>query len=347
MANLAHVPGLAGYLASQQNTQQAEAGQLQQFGQVMGLRQALMQQEQMRQAQAQEAQAREALKASGGDPSAAAEALLKSGNAAGAAKLAPLIQATKKPEPKEFAPPEIIRLQEALSSLPASDPRRAPIEARIKMLGERPAGVNVYNSGLTAGVDEKGNPVFVQSSGRADVPPRVVPGVRPPPNAAVAKESREAAENQITVDAVRKRIQSMSQKLQGNTGIVGPAGLVRRGAEVVGGMASPDMPTPALDYQNEMRILLSDVRKMVEKDPNLSKDEREALYETLGGGFMQTPGSALRTLGNILDKVENKSMTTIGKNQGIEAAVKDSGWSYEPDKFEYRVVDGKVQRRAK
>ena len=132
-------------------------------------------------------------------------------------------------------------------------------------------------------------------------------------------------------------------------GVVGPLGIASRIGETVVGMGQPGVPTPALDYQNDMRLLLSDVRKMVEKDPNLSKDEREAMYETLGGGTMQTPGSAMRTLNNILNHVESKQRSGPARQTGNDLArqVQGAGWSYEPNKYDYRVVDGKVQRKSR
>lgn len=363
MANLQHVPGLAGYLAQQQGAQQQESVQLQQAGQVIGLQQALRQ-------QAEADQLKKMLAASGGDVEKAMAAAIQSGNLAGAAKLAPIVEARRKgtqgqaigagglrmpdgtiippaTKPKEFAPPELQRLQEYLGGLPVGDPRRGPVEQRIKMLGERAGGVNVYSGSLVAGIDDKGNPVFVQPSGRPGVDPRVVPGVRPPPNAAAVKASKAEAEDQSTIDSVRQRVMSMSQKIQGNSGIVGPAGIVRRMGETAAGVISPDVPTPAIDYQNDMRLLVADVRKLVEKDPNLSNAERQNMYEMLGGGTFQTPGSAIRTLNNVLGFVENKKMTGPGRNAQLENAVKAAGWDFDPAKYDYRVVDGKVQRKAK
>ena len=133
--------------------------------------------------------------------------------------------------------------------------------------------------------------------------------LRPPESTAAEKVGEEKAAEEVTLKNVRGRVEKMATLIQGGGlagGVVGPLGMASRIGETAVGMAQPAAPTPALDYQNEMRLLLSDVRKMVEKDPNLSKDEREAMYETLGGGFMQTPGSALRTLNNIINHVESK-----------------------------------------
>ena len=130
-------------------------------------------------------------------------------------------------------------------------------------------------------------------------------------------------------------------------GTVGPLGLASRVGETARGAVSADAPTPAIDFKNEQSLLLADVRKMVEKDPNLSKDERERLYETLGGGIMQTPGSSIRTLNNVLNYVESKKVGGKSRQATIEGSVKAAGWAYEPNKYDYRVVDGKVQRKAK
>jgi hypothetical protein len=236
---------------------------------------------------------------------------------AGMPKLSARDVAILKPD-KPQADPQVLRLMQSRDSLPQGHPDRAILDAAIKKATEHAPGVNVYSGSLTAGVDEQGRPVFVQPSGRADVPPRVVPGVRPPPPAADARSGRERAEAEATVSSVRDRIKTMQGKLQSNSYIVGIGGAARRGAEAIGGIVAPDMPTPALDYQNDMRLLLADVRKVIEKDPNLSNQERQNLYETLGGGTFQTPGSAFRTLNNVLGFIENKKMTGPSRDAAAE-----------------------------
>ena len=134
-----------------------------------------------------------------------------------------------------------------------------------------------------------------------DAPPK-------PPTAAAVKASDEASKEQATVESVRQRVNKMSSLIQGNTGVVGPAGVARRVGEAAVGVVAPGVPTPAIDYENEKNLLLADVRKLVEKDPNLSNQERETLSRTLGGGTMQTPGSAIRTLNNVLGFIENKKL---------------------------------------
>lgn len=66
---LANIPGLAGYLAGEQNNQQSQAGQLQQLAGVMGLKQALQAQQAKQQQQAMEQQFRAELGALGPNPS--------------------------------------------------------------------------------------------------------------------------------------------------------------------------------------------------------------------------------------------------------------------------------------
>src|SRR3990167_3729743 len=252
------------------------------------------------------------------------------------------------PRPLADNRPELLRLQEVLETLPPDAPQRVPIQKRmdflstrapnaqpqvltlmrardeetnpekrrllneaIKKLTTHQPAVNVYSGSLTPAVDAQGNPVFVQPSGREGVGPRIVEGAYPPEKAAAAKERVGAQQSANTLANVETRIARMSNLIKRGSvtgGVVGPLGLAGRVAETARGAVQPDAPTPSIDYQNEMRLLLSDVRKIVEKDPNLSKDEREAMYETLGGGIMQTPGSALRTLTNVVEKVKNSAV---------------------------------------
>lgn len=282
------------------------------------------------------------------------QAAVKAGNIGGVLAGMPKLQARDlgilKPN-KPQADEKIIRLMKQRDLLPQGHPDRKVLEAAIKKESEHQPQVGVYASSLVEGVDQKtGAPVFVQPSPRADTPPRIVEGVRPKPDKPTAtdmRSQRDREENTATVASVRQRVKAMQDKLQSDSYIVGIGGAVRRGAEAVGGLAVPDLKTPALDYQNDLRLLLADVRKIVEKDPNLSTKERENLEQALGGGVFQTPGSAFRALNNVLDFVESKKMTGPSRDAKLENIVKGAGWNYEPDKYEYRVLDGKVQRRAK
>ena len=227
---------------------------------------------------------------------------------AGMPKLNARDLAVLKPD-RPQADPQILRLIQSRDALPQGHPNRAILDAAIKKASEHQPQVGIYSSSLTAGVDEAGNPVFVQPSQRPGVPPRKVEGVYPQDRPVVLKARQAQASEEATVSSVRSRIQSMMDKLQKNSGIVGPAGALRRGFETSVGVVTPGIQTPALDYQNDLRLLLADVRKVIEKDPNLSNEERQNLYETIGGGTFQTPGSAFRALNNVLGFIENKKMT--------------------------------------
>ena len=256
--------------------------------------------------------------------------------------------------PKPESMPEIVRLQNYLKNLPANDPHRAPIEARIKLLTERPGPQAVVNmpptSGTFQGPDGKFYIFRVGKDGKTEaVPIQTSSGdpLRPPETPAERTARADAAAQESTLEGARSRINKMVSLIQGNTGIVGPAGMVRRVGETAAGVVAPDIPTPALDFENEKSLLLADVRKLIEKDPNLSNQERQALYQTLGSGTFQTPGSAIRALNNVIGFMENKKTTGPGRQANLEGSVKAAGWAYEPDKYEYRVVNGQVQRRAK
>ena len=46
-------------------------------------------------------------------------------------------------------------------------------------------------------------------------------------------------------------------------------------------------------------------------------------------------------------QVRSATRTSITGESDIESQVKASGIPYEPDKFNYRVIDGKLQRKSK
>src|SRR3990167_82123 len=362
---LGSVPGLGGFLESEQLGQQQQMGQLQQMGALQGIL-----------AKARAAQEGQQIKGvlaqTGGDPTKAIEALLRAGTPASlglAAKLQGMLpkpatdrvvspggalvdptgkvkyQAPFKPD-EPAASPEFIRLQNAAQQYPEGHPLRAQIEARIRMMTQRQPGVTVNmpaSSDTVRGEDGKFYKFRVGKDGKAEaIPLADAQGnpLRPPESPAAAKSAAELAAEAVTLSNVKSRVAKMASLIQGGGmagGVVGPLGVASRIGETAVGMAQPGAATPALDYQNEMRLLLSDVRKMVEKDPNLSKDEREAMYETLGGGTMQTAGSAMRTLNNIISHVESKQRSGASRTgNAIAQQVQAAGWAYEPSKYDYR-----------
>ena len=219
--------------------------------------------------------------------------------------------------PQNVSP--LARLIAERDALPTGDPRRAAYDDAITKQSTHQAPVNIYSGSLTAGVDDKGNPVFVQPSGRPDTPPRVVTGVRPPPPPADKRAERELVETATTIESVRARVSRMSSLIQQNQAVVGPAGMARRYGEAAMGIVpgAGNMPTPALDYENEKNLMIADVRKLIEKDPNLSNQERETLSRTLGGGTLQTPGSAVRTLNNVLNFIEGKKLRGLPRAPAV------------------------------
>lgn len=128
---------LAAYLqrrdANEAFNQESQAGELRQAGAL----QALL--EKRREAQQDDA-LRADLAQSGGDLNSALQAAVSRGNLAGAAKLAPLIEARRRENatPADTRP-EILRLQDAAAKFPDGHPLRAQINARITHLGQTSA----------------------------------------------------------------------------------------------------------------------------------------------------------------------------------------------------------------
>ena len=352
---LSAIPGFyEGYVGARKRNEQTELNDVRQASTLMQII-GQQQERQAKQAALMEDQAtKAALAESGGDATKAMQILLTRGAHGPAAKLAPILESqrkageTKRPHvvgrnlvssdgtvlysgpedaPKAPAPPEIIKLNTMMESLPEGHPFRAQLGARIKLLTERqpPMQINMPSSSDTMqGEDGKTYKVRIGRDGKVEAIPLVTPSgtaLRPPETAAERKATADATAGEATLDGVRERVKSMSGKIQGNSFIVGPAGAVRRGVETAAGVVQPGVDTPALDYNNEMKLLLADVRKVVEKDPNLSNQERQNLYETLGGGTFQTPGSAIRALNGVLGYMENKRVTGAKPRKATGPAV--------------------------
>ena len=297
------------------------------------------QQRQRQRGQEDEMALRGVMQRTGGDPAKAIQALLAQGTPKSielASKLDGLIKKTDQgftltPGAQRFGPdgkviaqvppapvkseasPEIVRLGTMLGTLPVGHPMRKSIQARIDVLSSRAPAVQV-NMPASSDLMQRPDGTFVRvrigKNGQVEQIP--LGNVTPPETAAQSKATAEAREGDQAVANVKARIAKMAQLIQGGAmagATVGPLGLASRVGETVAGAMAPNQPTPAIDFKNEQSLLLADVRKMVEKDPNLSKDERERLYETLGGGITQTPGSAIRTLNNVLNYVESKKAT--------------------------------------
>jgi hypothetical protein len=254
----------------------------------------------------------------------------------------------KQQSPQTANESPIARVMRERASLPPGDPRGPLMDKYIEKLTSHQPGVAVYSGSLTPGVDAQGNPVFVQPSNREGVEPRVVQGVRPMPKPADEKAAQAEREAEATVESVRDRIKKLSTLIQQNPTAVGIPGMVRRGVEAASGVSEglggPSMPTPAIDFTNQQALLLADIRKLVEKDPNLSNHERETLKTTLGGGIFQTPGSSIRAMNNVLEYVERKKLT--GKtNTGVRRIQSDADYNALPSGTEFIAPDGSRRRK--
>jgi hypothetical protein len=254
----------------------------------------------------------------------------------------------KQQRPQTANESPIARVMRERASLPPGDPRGPLMDKYIEKLSSHQPGVAVYSGSLTPGVDAQGNPVFVQPSNREGVEPRVVQGVRPMPKPADERAAQAEREAEATVESVRDRIKKLSTLIQQNPTAVGIPGMVRRGVEAASGVSEglggPSMPTPAIDFTNQQALLLADIRKLVEKDPNLSNHERETLKTTLGGGTFQTPGSSIRAMNNVLEYVERKKLT--GKSSsGVRRIQSDADYNALPSGTEFIAPDGSRRRK--
>jgi hypothetical protein len=337
---LDRVPGLGGYLAAQQQGQQQAMGQLQQAQAVVGLQGALHQQE-------QERALRAALAESGGDPEKAMQISISRGNLAGAAKLAPVVEARRKatakqpvgagglydpatktvipPAPRPDnppAPPELIKLQGARkkyveSGVPEDHPFIKQIDARIEALNRGGLTINMPGSSDTV-QDDSGNFYKLQigKDGKTRIVPMRTETGAPlrPPQTPSERNAGQAAQQALTdiaeIERLGGELDALVRQNQGLvSGVVGPQGVVGRATELVTGAVGGD--TPALDFRNKSKLFLSSVRKMVEKDPNLSNEERKSLTEATGDGFWQTGASSIRARQDVMNYVKTKRISGL------------------------------------
>lgn len=216
----------------------------------------------------------------------------------------------------------------------------------VKLIGSpidaHAAPVNVYTGSLTPGVDEEGKPIFVQPSGRADVPPRKVEGVYPPEKADQRKAAQKADQDRATYDSVDKQITDLEKLVKENegkfTGTTGAKGLAGRAAETTAGIFDPKGKTPALDVKNKKELLIATLRKSM-ADSNMSKADRDALEFAIGGfdSLWSTQGSTLNALANLRQFVKEKFKIVDVKGTGEEPKEVSEGLVEENGKWlEYK-----------
>ncbi len=148
MSALDNIPGLSGYLAAQQQGQAQQMGQIQQVSQLVGLRNAIAQQQ-------QNDATKQLMAQSGGDPEKAMTALLQAGNYKAAAELAPLVKLAQHNKIMQGAdltnaPPE--KLEELGTKLSAAgDPYGNTLLAQAERMRKTNAATATLNTMRSAG----------------------------------------------------------------------------------------------------------------------------------------------------------------------------------------------------
>lgn len=190
--------------------------------------------------------------------------------------------------------------------------RQALMEQYLQKKLTHPPGTNVYASSVTPAVDAQGNPVFIQPSARSGVGPRRVEGFYPPERATDSKRKSEAGVIVGEYEAADKIIDNMLGLVQGGNpiGMVGIPGTAARVAETIAGVVSPNAPTPALDLGTQKEMLIDKMKAIaLRRDSNLSNKDVERYENLLGmGAVLNTPGAAVRALGNVKEDLRRRRM---------------------------------------
>lgn len=219
-------------------------------------------------------------------------------------------------EPKEYAPPEVIKITEALQALPPNDPRRPILEKRLDFLTTKGPQVEIKMPGgfgfqQVTGPDGKPQIVAVQvPSGGGE--PKITPVGEPAP-----PESRRADKG-VPLEAIESQIDDMITLIKTGegkfTGVVGPKSIIGKAVETGRGLVDPMAPTPAIDFDAQKQLLIANLRKDIAGGGTFSNKDAERIEMALGAAERaSTPGAAIRALQNIKEFVRNRRMTGTKK----------------------------------
>lgn len=177
--------------------------------------------------------------------------------------------------PKEFAPPELLVLTDRLAKLPAGDPTRPYVEARIKYLTERQDRQPPQEPAPVVQTDEEGNVHFFDRKGNLL---RTVPkGGKP--SAEYAK--RQAAQRKLQVD-LNAAIGELEKA-------VAPGGLIEKstgsgaGALVDIGAAFFGHATEGAKAVGQIQPIFDMVLKMVPRFEGPQSDKDTLAYKEAAG----------------------------------------------------------------
>lgn len=333
LASLANIPFYGAYVARKQMNEDQPFQDIRQASALLGLRRAV-------QGYQQEQQLQSLLANSGGDLEAAMNAATRSGNLAAAAKLAPIVEARRKAAQGRIVPaggaivgednkpvftnpprpaqdPEVLRIMAARDALPVGHPNRAILDKAIEKLTTPNAGVNVYSTSLVPGVDDNGNPVFVQPSGQPGVAPRVVSGVRPAPKAGEGLTPENAGKVAMAEQSING-IDTVKALLFDNAGNINRWLVAAMNVPLASGMP----------FNDNARIAKAALRNAVEAKLRLetgaaaTQSEIDRIMDRYSPTISDTPKSAKYKL----DQLQEFFKSSLAQTKGVKA----QGSSSEP-----------------
>lgn len=294
---LARIPGYGGFLAKRQLNAQEDEQAMQQDVSMIKIAQAL-------ETRKQEAALRQAMAAAKTPEERRALAMQHASPEA-------ILKATQPEHPPVPTPPELIKLQQFMATLPEGHPGRKAIQDRIAILTTRqdPIQVNQFGSPV-AGVDAQGNPVFFQP-GKQGGTPAIIPGVRPPP-----KPTDEAG---LTPENAGKV--AMSQQSIDSIGVVRSKIFDKDGnlnRNVIGAMNLPIVS--GLPGNSDARITRSAMRNAVEAKLRLETGAAatESEVERTMARFVPTLADTKESAKFKLDELEKFFKSSLSLTKGIK-----------------------------
>lgn len=209
--------------------------------------------------------------------------------------------------------------RDALAAQNPNHPLLPKFNDYINKLSTHQPPVNVYSGSLTAGVDEYGRPIFIQPSGRGNVPPRKVAGVYPPERADQRKASEKESQARRGFEAANKQINDLIARVDEDPTVVGAAGMVNRVIEGVRGQIPGQESRPsATDFASGLALLQSTVYRDLVGSGQISAGDYKHIGEIIRGkGVLDSPQATKNALEEVRKflsaKVPPKKQNGVGK----------------------------------
>jgi len=173
---------------------------------------------------------------------------------------------------------------------------------------------------------------------------------------AAGRQAKEQAKVDAADDSRKRILDSLARLreiLESGKMVTGLGGAANRIKEGVGGTMNLTTDTTAHDYLQEVRMLQNAIRNAPKEVSGIGpkgrvlkseQADRDAIVQGLSA--FDNPNNALSSIER-LEKYYGKKDEGAAEAEDIKTRVEGAGEKYEPDKYDYRIFQGEVQKKAK